>query len=395
MSMSIIPLLLLLFLLPSSTPQQSCTLDNFSKNRIFTLCNSLPELSSTLHWTYHASNSTVDIAYRAPQSADGWIAWALNPTGSGMIGAQAIFAFLDSTGSMTAISYPLANTSPTVSNISLSYKVYSMESEFANGVMIIYATIELPGNKTRINQVWQVSDLFTNGFPNGHRTTGPNVLSTGVLDLLSGQFTAAGNSRLNLKNRHGVLNAVSWGILMPIGAIMARYLRVFKSADPAWFYLHVGCQISAYAVGVSGWVIGLMLGSDSKGITYHTHRNIGIALFCLATLQVFALFLRPNKKHKHRFYWNIYHHLTGYAVIILSVINIFKGFDILQPENKWKQAYIAIVSALGGIAVILEAATWAIVLNRKKKSGSSDKFQQGENGGNGNAGYGSRYNQEA
>lgn len=86
--------------------------------------------------------------------------------------------------------------------------------------------------------------------------------------------------------RHGVLNAVSWGILMPVGAIVARYLRAFKSADPAWFYLHVACQISAYIVGVSAWGIGLKLGSDSKGITYRAHRNIGIALFCLATLQV-------------------------------------------------------------------------------------------------------------
>ncbi|KAI0523413.1 hypothetical protein KFK09_005808 [Dendrobium nobile] len=391
---TILLLFILLSFFPFSTPQQSCTLNTFSQNRIFSLCNSLPELSSTLHWTYHPSNSTVDIAYRAPQSADGWIAWALNPTGSGMIGAQAIFAFLDSTGSMTTISYPLANTRPMVRNISLSYKVYSMESEFLNGMMVIYATIELPGNNTRVNHVWQESNLFTNGFPNGHRTSGPNVLSTGELDLLSGQFTATGNSRLHLKNRHGVLNAVSWGILMPIGAIMARYLRVFKSADPAWFYLHVACQISAYVVGVAGWGIGLKLGSDSKGITYQTHRNIGIALFCLATLQVFALLMRPNKNHKHRLYWNIYHHLTGYSVIILSVINIFKGFDILEPENKWKHAYIAIISTLGGISVILEALTWAIVLNRKK-SESSEKFQQGENGANGKTGHDSRQHQEA
>ena len=91
---------------------------------------------------------------------------------------------------------------------------------------------------------------------------------------------------------HGVLNAVSWGILMPIGAIMARYMKVF--ADPAWFYLHVACQLSAYIVGVAGWGTGLKLGSDSPGITYHRHRNIGIALFCLATLQVYFTFkLKP------------------------------------------------------------------------------------------------------
>jgi len=79
---------------------------------------------------------------------------------------------------------------------------------------------------------------------------------------------------------------MSWGTLMPLGAIIARYLKVFKSADPAWFYLHVTCQTSAYIVGVAGWGTGLKLGSDSTGVTYDTHRALGITLFCLGTLQV-------------------------------------------------------------------------------------------------------------
>lgn len=83
---------------------------------------------------------------------------------------------------------------------------------------------------------------------------------------------------------------MSWGILLPIGASIARHLKVFKSADPAWFYLHVTCQTSAYIVGVVGWGTGLKLGSDSVGIKYNTHRNIGIALFCLGTLQVLHMF---------------------------------------------------------------------------------------------------------
>lgn len=85
---------------------------------------------------------------------------------------------------------------------------------------------------------------------------------------------------------HGVLNVVSWGILFPTGAIIARYLRTFESADPAWFYLHVFCQVSAYAIGVAGWGTGLKLGSESEGIQFNGHRNIGISLFCLATIQV-------------------------------------------------------------------------------------------------------------
>jgi hypothetical protein len=83
---------------------------------------------------------------------------------------------------------------------------------------------------------------------------------------------------------------VSWGILFPIGVIIARYLRTFESADPAWFYLHVFCQVSAYAIGVAGWGTGLKLGSESQGVQFSVHRNIGIALFCLATVQVICLF---------------------------------------------------------------------------------------------------------
>lgn len=87
---------------------------------------------------------------------------------------------------------------------------------------------------------------------------------------------------------------MSWGILMPTGAIIARYLKVFKSADPTWFYLHITCQASAYIVGVSGLGTGLKLGSDSEGVDYDTHRALGIVLVCLGTLQVPCVHLLLN-----------------------------------------------------------------------------------------------------
>lgn len=100
----------------------------------------------------------------------------------------------------------------------------------------------------------------------------------------------------------------------------------------------------------------------------------------LLWMQVLALLLRPRKDHKYRIYWNVYHHLTGYTVIILSVINIFKGFDILDPEKKWKRTYIGIIVTLAAIAVVLEAITWPIVLKAKKKI--TEKSHLGANGVN-------------
>lgn len=379
--------LLLLALLSSSAAAQKCLSDTaFSNNRLYATCSSLPHLGAALHWTYYPSNGTVDIAYRAPQTSSGWIAWALNPTSNMMSGSQALIAFPNpSTTSMSVYAVPIgAGYNPTVKDANLSFRVYSKSAVYANNAITIYATIALPGNKTTVNQVWQAGTQFdSNGVPSGHAQSGDNIQSFGSVDFQTGLATAGGGggSRLHRKNTHGVINAVSWGILMPLGAIIARYMRVFKSADPAWFYLHIACQCSAYIIGVAGWGTGLKLGSESVGITYHAHRAIGIALFCLATLQVFALLLRPNKDHKYRIYWNVYHHLIGYTVIILSVVNIFKGFDVLKPDNKWKHVYIAIIGTLAGIAVILEVATWAIVL--KRKSRGSDKSHHGTNGVNG------------
>lgn len=84
-----------------------------------------------------------------------------------------------------------------------------------------------------------------------------------------------------------------------------------------------------------------------------------------------ALLLRPNKHHKLRRYWNFYHHGVGYIVIILAIINIFRGFDILKPNKNWKIAYTSLLCVLGAFAVVLEIVTWIIVLRRKKSEKST------------------------
>lgn len=72
---------------------------------------------------------------------------------------------------------------------------------------------------------------------------------------------------------------------MPIGVIIARYLKA-SNTGPAWFYLHVFCQCTAYAAGVFGRATDLILDYRSLGIQHTIHRYIGIALIVSATLQV-------------------------------------------------------------------------------------------------------------
>ncbi|KAA8550558.1 hypothetical protein F0562_002242 [Nyssa sinensis] len=362
----------------------TCTSQKFTNNKLYEHCNDLPQLTSYLHWTYDSAKSSLSIAFVAPPAkSDGWIAWAINPTGTGMVGAQALIAFKQANGSMTVNTYNISSYKSIVQS-KLSFDVTDMTADYSDGLMRIFATVVRPdAAMTTVAQVWQVGPSVTAGMPTAHDFQPANLNSKGTLDLVEGRTSGGSgvDSRTKKKNIHGILNVVSWGIMFPIGIIIARYLRTFQSADPAWFYLHVSCQFSSYVIGVAGWGTGLKLGSESKGVQYTGHRNLGIALFCIATLQIFALFLRPKKDHKFRFYWNIYHHGVGYLILVLGIINVFKGLAILHPEQKWKSAYIVVIAGLGGIALLLEAITWVIVLRRK--SSKSTKPYDGFNNGQG------------
>ncbi|KAF5470260.1 hypothetical protein F2P56_010784 [Juglans regia] len=348
----------------------TCTSQSFTNNAVYKQCLDLPRLSSYLHWTYDQSNSSLSIAFIAPPpKSDGWIAWAINPTGTGMKGAQTLLAFKSDGDAMTVKTYNIEEIGP-ITESKISFEVWDLSAESDGGVMRLFAKVKVPGNAQTVNQVWQVGPSITAGLPNQHELQTANLNAKSTLSLVGEQMASpsGGDSRTKMKNIHGILNVVSWGILFPIGAIVARYMRTFESADPAWFYLHVLCQVSAYAIGVAGWGIGLKLGSESEGIQFTNHRNIGIALFCLATVQLFALFLRPKKDHKYRLYWNIYHHAVGYTILVLGILNIFKGYDILQPAKRWKSAYIIVIIVLGAIAFLLEAITWIVVLKRNSSN---------------------------
>lgn len=85
--------------------------------------------------------------------------------------------------------------------------------------------------------------------------------------------------------------------------------------------------------------------------------------------------MRPKKDHKYRLYWNIYHHSIGYLILVLGIVNVFKGLDILNPAKHWKSTYIITIAVLGGIALFLEAVTWIVVL--KRRSSKSTKPYDG------------------
>jgi hypothetical protein len=162
---------------------------------------------------------------------------------------------------------------------------------------------------------------------------------------------------------------------MPVGAVIARYLKRFESADPLWFYLHVSCQLLAYILGgLAGFGSGIFLGARSHGIEHSSHKIIGIVLFCLATAQVFGGLVRPDKDSKYRPFFNWFHLLAGCSTLILGIFNIYKGFDILHAAKFWRLAYSGVILTLLLATLLLEICTrWCMPVAKRSMSDTVDK----------------------
>ncbi|KAI3678667.1 hypothetical protein L6452_37968 [Arctium lappa] len=183
------PLFFLIFTMTSlifrSSPAQSlnCTSQKFTNKNLYSNCTNLPTLNSTLHYTFTPQNSTLAVAFIAPPATpDGWIAWAINPTATGMVGCQSFIAFKNPNGSMTVKTYNISSYS-SIEEGEIAFEVMESSAEFSGGVMKIFATVKLPETMTEVNHVWQVGGFVKDGMPQKHGFSPENMKAVGKLQL--------------------------------------------------------------------------------------------------------------------------------------------------------------------------------------------------------------------
>lgn len=165
---------------------KTCKDYKFSGKKVYNSCIDLPVLEGHLYWNYSNTSNQAEIAYRATLPRGGWIAWAINPTDTGMVGSQALVAFLNSTdGKPTVYSTRIKDYKPSMEPEPLSFDVSSLSAEHVKDEMVIYAVIGPLVNATTVNQVWQTGKSVSNNVPRMHPISGPNVESTGTLDFLA------------------------------------------------------------------------------------------------------------------------------------------------------------------------------------------------------------------
>jgi hypothetical protein len=114
-------------------------------------------------------------------------------------------------------------------------------------------------------------------------------------------FLDSGGSTRHLWIWHGVLMAISWGILVPL-AIGSSLLRDTLCLPPGvWLMLHISlnmfailCMVVSFGIAVYATNENTATGEDPKHFSDLKHGTIGLVIFLLAFMQAIIGMVRPH-----------------------------------------------------------------------------------------------------
>lgn len=146
---------------------------------------------------------------------------------------------------------------------------------------------------------------------------------------------------------HGRMMVLAWGVLLPLGMLVARFLKITPKQDwpreldnHCWWYWHLGLQTGGAVVMLFGLIL-ILNRTDLPADSIHWY--LGWAVFTLGLVQILSGFLRGTKggptepapdgsvrgdhfdMTRHRKAFEYFHKFMGYAVLLLSLVAVITG----------------------------------------------------------------------
>jgi len=134
-----------------------------------------------------------------------------------------------------------------------------------------------------------------------------------------------------LRAAHGALMFLGWGVIIPLGMLIARY---FRHLGPNWFEAHRGFQTFGYILAIIALIIILV---DVKGINV-PHGQFGIAIMIVGFFQILVAIFRPHKEPGSypttvRIYFEYGHWWVGRLLVLAGIVNVFVGIAQIDLES--------------------------------------------------------------
>ncbi|KAK1318403.1 hypothetical protein QJS10_CPB04g01907 [Acorus calamus] len=274
-----------------------------------------------------------------------------------MVGTSAIAGWINSGGPGVVKQYYLGGTGstdcpPDQGELTLVKESMMIISQSSNLYMVFQINTTAQPKTELIYAVGPKNRLPSSSSSGGYYLPQHKDMVSTSINYVNGQSSSGSSGRpySTLRQGHGLLTLVGWGVLMPIGVTVARY---FKHRDPTWFYVHISIQGIGFIIGMIGLITGFSL-EDKLNVDVDTHKGLAVFILVLGCLQVMALLARPAKGAKLRKYWNWYHHYVGRVCIVVAVGNIFYGIHLGMESSSWNIGYGIVLALWVVVSVVLE-----------------------------------------
>lgn len=225
-----------------------------------------------------STDNTLSIVLSAPYTS-GWVGMGFSNDGL-MVGSSAMVGWIGRAGKAHIRQFYLRGQS---SSQVLVNEGRLLGSGVKPAVLLYGSSIYLAFQLKFLAPVTEKKLLFafSTETPNGFHLTKHDDKVSITFDFSAG--SSSGSSYpYQLKRNHGALAIFGWGVLLPIGAMIARYCREW---DLLWFELHLAFQFVGFLFGLAAVVTGISLYNKIHA-DVSVHRGIGIFLLVLSILQV-------------------------------------------------------------------------------------------------------------
>jgi len=176
---------------------------------------------------------------------------------------------------------------------------------------------------------------------------------------------------------HGLLNGVAFGLLFPIGFIVARFHRCRRSK--AWFIIHVCIQLTGVLFTIPAFILIWFAGASR--LPTHPHAILGVILMAITLVQPFIGIFRPHikkdgTKSVYRKIWEWIHRIWGLSIILIGFAQVTLGVFLISPP---RGVWIAWLSLLGSwvihfiVAEIIRCACMCYWRGRDKCEDEKDE----------------------
>ncbi|KZP31279.1 CBD9-like protein [Athelia psychrophila] len=257
----------------------------------------------------------------------------------------------------------LSNFASSNSNPSFIYTVPSVASTDAQAIVWAFATAA-PDDSSPSATINEHIDAGTFNL----NLTIPFTAGT-VPTSSSGSGRSPQEEHVHMIRMHGIVCTIGFLGLLPLGALLARWLRTFSTR---WFLGHWFIQtILSGPVIIAGVTLGILAVNLGQGMHLDdTHKNLGAALFVLYFAQLLfgaGIHFIKSRSATGRQPQNYAHALVGLTIIGLSYWQVGIGYSQEYPKTTGMTAPEAVaVVWIFWVAAIPVAYLMGLLLLRRQ-----------------------------